>query len=88
MSHDSKTSSIPEKNDGFTVAASPLNPVKLELGVILIIGIVLLLIIGSLVESKFSQLSILFLYGLTAMSWIIVRVKKIMRQQNLDNVSG
>jgi len=81
VSRDSKPDSIPEKKTGFTVEASPLNPVKLELGAILIIAVVLLLIIDYLVVSKTSQLLILASYGLGAMTWIIVRVKSILRQQ-------
>lgn len=82
MSRDSKPGSIPEKKTGFTVEASPFNPVKLELGAILIIAVVLLLIIDYLVVSKTSQLLILASYGLGAMTWIIVRVKNILRQQH------
>jgi len=79
MSHDSKAGIVPEKTSGFTVQASPLNQVKLELGAILIIGVVLLLIIGFIAESKASQLGVLACYGLTAMGWIMIRVKKIMK---------
>ncbi|MDH3326939.1 MAG: hypothetical protein OEM38_09520 [Gammaproteobacteria bacterium] len=83
MSRDSKTSIIPEKPSGFTVHASPFNPVKLELGAILIIGVVLLLIIGFIVDSRVSQLGILGCYGVSAMVWMIVRVKKIMQAEQL-----
>jgi len=86
MSRDSKNDSIPENRSGFTVAASPFNPVKLELGAILIIGIVLLLIVDSVTDSRVSQLGILLCYGLSAMGWLVIRVRKILDAQ--DNLGG
>jgi len=79
MSRDTKAGSIPEKTSGFTVQASPLNQVKLELGAILIMGIVLLLIIDFITDSRESQLGVLMCFGLTAMGWLIIRVKKTMQ---------
>lgn len=79
MSRDSKTGSIPEKKSGFTVDASPLNPVKLELGAILIIGVVLLLIVEYIADSRISQLGILGCYGLSAMGWLVIRTKKTLQ---------
>ena len=83
MSGDSRPSIIPENKTGFTVEASPFNQIKLELGAILIIGVALLLIIDFIVPSKASQLGVLGFFGLTAMGWIIIRVKKTMK--NLNN---
>jgi len=78
VNRDSKTGIVPEKKEGFTVKASPFNPVKLELGAILITGVVLLLIIDFLVDSRGAQLGILACYGFSAMAWLIIRVKKIL----------
>lgn len=85
MSRDSKPSIIPEKNVGFTVQASPLNQIKLELGAILIMGVALLLIIDFIVETKASQMGVLAMFGLTAMGWIIIRVKKTLNNLNGDS---
>lgn len=82
MSRDLRSGIIPEKTSGFTVQASPLNQVKLELGAILVIGFVLLLIIGFITDSKSSQLGVLACYGLSAMGWLMIRVKKTMQKEN------
>jgi len=82
VSRDSKSDIIPEKTSGFTVSASPLNQVKLELGAILIIGLVLLLLIGFITDSMALQLGVLAFFGLTAMGWLVIRVKKTLK--NLD----
>jgi len=74
---DRKSRSIPENKSGFTVAASPLNPVKLELGIVLILGFVLFLVVSYLVESPLAQFGILIAYGLLSMLWIIYRVKSL-----------
>jgi len=71
--------SVPENKKGFTVNPSPLNPVKLELGVIIILGTTLLLISDHLTKSKFGQLLILGGFGLIAMLWLVFRVRQVMR---------
>ena len=72
-----KSRSIPENKSGFTVAASPLNPVKLELGIILIIGFFLLFIVTSLIESQLVQFGVLGAYGIMSMLWLIHRVRSL-----------
>ena len=71
-----------ENKSGFIVQASPLNQIKLELGAILIMGVVLLLIVEFITDSKASQLGLLMSFGLTSMGWLIIRVKKTMREFN------
>ncbi|MCK7579908.1 MAG: hypothetical protein MZV65_32335 [Chromatiales bacterium] len=63
---------------GLTVAPSPLNEVKLDLGIILVVGVLLLLVQGRVVDSLPLQLLLLLSYGLLGMSWIIVRVRRVM----------
>lgn len=79
---DPKLGSVPENKTGFTVTASPLNPVKLELGIILIIGFFLFFIVSSVIDSQVTQIGILGLFGLISMSWIIYRVRKLMGNFN------
>lgn len=63
---------------GWTVAPSPFNEVKLDLGVILTVGIVLLLVQGRALDSLWAQFLVLACYGLLGMLWIILRVRRIM----------
>lgn len=63
---------------GMTVAPSPLNEVKLDLGIILTVGGLLLLVQGKIVESLLVQLLVLVSYGLLGLCWIVIRTRKIM----------
>lgn len=63
---------------GLTVAPSPLNEVKLDLGIILVVGVVLLLVQGRVLDSLLLQLLLLLSYGLLGMIWIIIRTRRVM----------
>ncbi|MFZ1829704.1 MAG: hypothetical protein WAW42_13305 [Candidatus Competibacteraceae bacterium] len=63
---------------GLAVAPSPLNEVKLDLGVILTVGVVLLLVQGRVLDSVLLQLLLLASYSLLGMLWIVVRTRRIM----------
>ena len=63
---------------GMTVAPSPLNEVKLDLGIILSVGVLLLLVQGRVTDSLSLQLLLLLSYGLLGMVWIVVRVRRVM----------
>lgn len=65
---------------GLTVAPSPLNDVKLDLGIILVVGGLLLLIQGRVVDNLALQFLLLLSYGLLGMLWIIVRVRRVMNR--------
>lgn len=82
---DTEHESVPENKKGFTIKASPLNPVKLELGAIIIIGVFLLLSVAYVVPSDSTQLLILFSYGLIAMVWLMVRVRRVLRSLPEEN---
>ena len=75
---------------GMTVAPSPLNEVKLDLGIILTVGGLLLLVQGRIVESLLVQLLVLASYGLLGLCWIVIRTRKVMagiardREQRAD----
>ena len=64
-------------DSGFSVNASPFNPVKLELGFILLFGFFLLLIIHRITDDGTAQLAILGLYGLVGMARLIYRTRKV-----------
>ena len=63
---------------GVTVAPSPLNEVKLDLAIILVVGGLLLLVQGRLLDSVLMQLLALVSYGGIGLIWIIVRTRQIM----------
>ena len=66
---------------GFTVKASPFNPVKLELGYLLVVAILLMLIIHRVTDSRGIQILVLMTYSSTAMGWLIYRIRGVVRQQ-------
>jgi hypothetical protein len=65
---------------GMAVAPSPLNEVKLDLAIILVVGILLLLAQGRLVDGLLAQLLVLASYGVLAMLWIVLRARKILQR--------
>ncbi|MFO1420177.1 MAG: hypothetical protein U1F59_04365 [Candidatus Competibacteraceae bacterium] len=73
-----------------TVAPSPLNEIKLDLGIILVVGFLLLLLQGRILDSLSLQLLLLASYGLLGMIWIVARARRILngiareREQHLD----
>jgi hypothetical protein len=69
------------KKQGLSVDASPFNPVKLELGYLLLIGILLFIVIHRLSDNLLQQVTILFIYGLISMLWLVARIRKVTRQQ-------
>lgn len=74
-----KERSVPETDNRFTVNASPFNPVKFELGVIVVLGVSLLAGSGQLFSTYEMEVAVLGLFGLVSMMWIIVRIKGIQR---------
>jgi len=71
---------------GLTVAPSPLNEVKLDLGIILSVGVLLLLVQGRVVDGLPLQLLLLLSYGLSGMIWIVIRVRRVMA--NIERERG
>ena len=63
---------------GLTVAPSPFNEVKLDLGVILAVGLVLLFVQSRALDSLLAQFLALGSYGLLGMLWIVVRTRCIL----------
>ena len=68
---------LPSCAKTFTVAPSPFNTVKFELGVILILGILLVLVQSRITSSPTLQFLLVSVYGLLGMVWIVVRTRRI-----------
>lgn len=77
MSSRVKGSDSLTKGKGLTVAPSPLNEVKLDLGVILTVGGLLLLVQGRVTGDLRLQFLLLLSYGLLGMAWIVTRVRRV-----------
>ncbi len=80
MSQKISSESITCQTKGFSVAASPLNSVKLELIIILIVAGLFWLLLDGLIVNEILQVTLLGLYGITGMAWIIFRTKHILKQ--------
>lgn len=65
---------------GFGVAASPLNRVKLELGIILFVGLLLWLAVDSITGDVANQLLILAAFGGGSALWLVIRTRRILKQ--------
>ncbi len=63
----------------FTVAASPLNTVKFEFGVILSLGALVWLLHGWVASGVVFQFVALTGYGLVGMLWVVLRARRILR---------
>jgi hypothetical protein len=73
---------------GFAVAASPLNEVKLDFAIILVVGVLLLLVQGRVLDNLWLQLLLLSSYGLLGMLWIIIRTRRVVVKLTHDRPSG
>ncbi|HEB62880.1 MAG TPA: hypothetical protein ENJ07_00195 [Gammaproteobacteria bacterium] len=93
LSQKINSESIARKTKGFSVIASPLNPVKLELIVVFIVGGLFWLLLIGLDINDFLQVVLLWFYGIASMVWIIFRTKQISgkafkTQNNYDDESS
>lgn len=78
MAIEKVTDSVPHKRKGLEVQPSPLNHIKLELGVVLCVAVLVLLLAPSFSESLTVQLLILLGYGVVAGGWLAWRIRKTM----------
>jgi len=85
---DSKSDSVTQNKRSFTIAASPLNPVKFELGIILFIGFFLLISVQGFFEAPIVQLGVLLGYGTLSMAWLIYRTKRLVKQNESDQIAS
>lgn len=63
-----------------TVAASPYNGVKLELGILLCLGVLVWLMQGRVSASIAIQYAMLAGYGLAAALWLALRTHRVTRR--------
>ncbi|MCK5640661.1 MAG: hypothetical protein KAJ19_07685 [Gammaproteobacteria bacterium] len=75
---EKRADSVHPKDKGFTVLASPMNGVKFELGVILVVSLLFWMVVERLTDNAFLYL---LLYGLVAMGWIVFRVRRVVAQE-------
>ena len=74
------TGSVPQKGAGLVVEPSPLNHIKLELGLVLCVAALVLLLTPSLSADLFVQLAILLGFGVMASAWLVWRIRKTVAQ--------
>jgi len=65
---------------GVSVAPSPFNAVKLELAVIIVIGLLVWVAVDSITTSDAAQIVILLVFGLLGACWLIVRTYMVVRR--------
>ncbi|MCK4586005.1 MAG: hypothetical protein KAU29_01600 [Gammaproteobacteria bacterium] len=81
----SVSSSPTPSKKGFGVAASPFNGVKIELGIVLILGFVLWLATDFITASITAQLLLLVSYGLIGAFWLVIRTRRVAQQWGEQN---
>lgn len=75
------TQRIARAGGGFRIAPSPFNGVKLELGVILLVGLLLLAVHDRFLTGLGPQLALLGGYGAASAAWLLVRTRRILRRE-------
>ena len=71
-----------ETRAGFQVAASPLNAVKLELAIIVVMAILLLLLVNALSTEFLTQVAILSTFSMLSAIWLVVRTRRLIKKYN------
>lgn len=67
-------------SQGFSVAASPFNAVKLELAVIIVLVILIWVLLEAVTENILTQLIVLAVYSSFAALWLISRIRRLSRR--------
>jgi hypothetical protein len=78
MGEDKSRHSVAGKRRIVTVAPSPFNAVKFELGVLLLLAIPVWLLVVKQVSGDGRQLLYLLAYGGLAALWLVVRIRFVM----------
>jgi len=71
---------VPDHGDGIRVPASPFNRVKLELGIILLLGLLLWLAADSITADADAQIGLLAGFGLAGMAWLVLRTRRVLHR--------
>lgn len=66
---------------GFGVAPSPFNGVKLELAVVMVLGLCVWMAAEFITASDFVQIIVLLGFSLVAAVWLITRTRILFRQE-------
>ena len=66
----------------FSVAPSPFNTIKLELAMVIIVGGILIVMLDSITQDLFLQISIVFISGSLGMVWIMWRTHKLLKHHS------
>jgi len=74
-----RDASVTRKDRYVTVAPSPLNAVKLDLGIILVLSALVWVLITQLVTNELVQFLLLFSFGLLATCWIVIRTRRVIK---------
>ncbi len=68
-----------KKNSSFSVAASPLNSIKLDLGIFLCLGIIMLIVLEIISVSLLIEILFLGLYGMLVLLWVYIKTRLILK---------
>lgn len=68
------------RKPGLQVAASPFNTVKLELAVIIVLGLVFWLAVDFITSNDIAQIGLLLGFGLIAAAWLVIRTRYLARR--------
>lgn len=69
-----------QNDSGFSVAASPFNGIKLDIGIFLLVGIILLVVLENISISATIEWLVLAGYGLMTFLWVFIRARKILKK--------
>jgi hypothetical protein len=78
MADEKFGNTLPGCDKGFMIAPSPFNAVKLDVGVILVVGFLLLLVQGHITTDITLQFLLLLGFGSGGMGWIVLRTRRVM----------
>lgn len=85
MAHSEGEPSLSRKKGGFTVQASPFNGVKLDLALILVMGVAVWMIHERVTDNVLGQLLLLIGYGVLAAVWVVFRTRRVAARHIPDN---
>lgn len=71
----------------FSVQPSPFNPIKFELGVILVLAVLTWLLVHSITDDPLSQVFCLVIFSLAASSWVVIRVRLLSQKMRNHGAS-
>ncbi len=80
--------SITRKRRSITVAASPFNQVKFELGIVLVLLPLAWLVVGRVIAGSLGQFAVLFGLVCVAAGWLVVRTRSILRKLEMERIRG